>query len=322
MDQAIKNTMRVKNQQAASGARSSPGQVLQVWPLIAMNERTKLVKRALIALLLLVGVGYAAACVYLRTQQRALIFLPESVVRLTPNNIGIEFRELNIAVNSRGVINAWWLPADPSLSAAVAVLYFHGNDGNLGGELERLDKLHRLGLPILAIDYRGYGNSSGPAPSESNLYEDAVAAWDHLVRAHGFHPKRIVLYGHSLGAAVAVELALRRAPACGIVLESAFTSMAAMARSEYPLVPVDWLLEERFDTLNKISQLALPMLFVHGMNDDIVPVGMTEELFRAAREPKQLFLVDAGHEDALQKGGQRVAQAIAEFARRCGNDGS
>jgi pimeloyl-ACP methyl ester carboxylesterase len=290
--------------------------------MIAMSDRIKFVKRALVAVLLLVGAGYAAACAYLWTQQRALIFLPESVVRRTPTAIGIDFRELNIAVNNRGVINAWWLPADPGLSAAVAVLYFHGNDGNLGSELERLDTLHRLGLPILAVDYRGYGNSSGPAPSESNVYEDAVAAWDHLVRVDAFHPKRIVLYGHSLGAAVAVELALRRAPACGIVLESTFTSMAAMARSEYPLVPVDWLLEERFDTLDKISRLALPMLFVHGMNDDIVPAGMTEELFRAAREPKQLFLVHAGHENALQKGGQRVAQAIAEFARRCGNDGS
>jgi fermentation-respiration switch protein FrsA (DUF1100 family) len=287
-----------------------------------MRDRTKLVKRALITVLLLVGAGYAAACGYLWTQQRALIFLPESAVRRTPNDIGIEVRELNIAVNNRGIINAWWLSADPSLSAAVAVLYFHGNDGNLGEELERLGTLHRLGLPILAIDYRGYGNSSGPPPSESNVYEDAVAAWDHLVRVRGVDPKRIVLYGHSLGAAVAVELALRRAPACGIVLESTFTSMAAMARSQYPLMPVEWLLEERFDTLNKISHLALPMLFVHGMNDDIVPVGMTEELFRAAREPKQLFLVDAGHEDALQNGGQRVAQAIAEFARRCGNNGS
>jgi hypothetical protein len=287
-----------------------------------MSDRTKLVKRALITVLLLVGAGYAAACAYLWTQQRALIFLPESAVRRTPHDVGIDFRELNIAVNNRGVINAWWLPADPSLSAAVAVLYFHGNDGNLGRELERLDALHRVGLPILAIDYRGYGNSSGPAPSESNVYEDAVAAWDHLVRVHGLDPKRVVLYGHSLGAAVAVELALRRAPACGIVLESAFTSMAAIARSEYPLMPVDWMLEERFDTLNKISRLTLPMLFVHGTNDDIVPVGMTEALFRAAREPKELFLVDAGHEDALQKGGQRVAQAIAEFVRRCGNDGS
>ena len=129
-----------------------------------MSDRTKWVKRALITVLL-VGAGYAAACAYLWTQQRALIFLPESAVRRTPNDIGIDFRELNIAVNNRGVINAWWLPADPSLSAALAVLYFHGNDGNLGGELERLDTLHRLGLPILAIDYRGYGNSSGPAPS-------------------------------------------------------------------------------------------------------------------------------------------------------------
>ena len=191
------------------------------------------------------------------------------------------------------------------------------------GEIERLDALHHQGLPVLAVDYRGYGKSSGPAPSEAQLYEDATAAWDYLVRVQGRDARRIVPYGHSLGGAVAVELALRRGLACGIVLQSTFTSMAEMGQAEYPMIPVEWLLHERFDTLNKISRLKLPILLIHGANDDIVPHAMTERLFRVAREPKQLVLVEgAGHEDALQNGGQRVAQALAHLVHRCSDRGA
>ena len=184
--------------------------------------------------------------------------------------------------------------------------------------MTRLDALHRQGLPILAIDYRGYGRSSGPAPSESQVYADASAAWDHLVRQKGIAPGRIVLYGHSLGGAVAAELALRRGPACGIVFEGAFTSMAEMARREYPMIPVDGLLNERFDTLTKVERLVLPMIFVHGTADAVVPVAMSERLYRAARGDRQLVLVEgAGHEEALTAGGQRLSDALVRLVRMC-----
>ena len=185
------------------------------------------------------GLLYAAACVYLWREQRQLIFLPQAVVRRTPADVGVEFGEVSIPVGERSAISAWWLPADSDQTAPAVLLYLRGNDGNLGQEVDRLRALHRHGLPILAIDYRGYGRSSGPPPSESQLYEDAVAAWDHLVRTQGVDPGRIVIYGHSLGGAVATELALRRGPACGVVLEAAFTSMSEMGHLEYPWIPVN-----------------------------------------------------------------------------------
>lgn len=267
----------------------------------------------------LAALAYAAVCAYLWTQQRALIFLPQAAVFRTPADVGVQFRELSIPVADRSVINAWWLPVDSDRPPAATLLYLRGNDGNLGLEVDRLYALRRHGLPILAIDYRGYGRSSGPAPSESQVYEDATAAWDHLVRVQRVDPARIVLYGHSLGGAVAVELALRRGPACGIVLEATFTSMADMARLAYPMIPVDWLLHERFDTLLKIGRLDLPIVFVHGTADEEVPPAMTELLYHAARADKQLVMVaGGGHEDALPAGGQMLSRAMTYLVRRCG----
>ena len=283
-----------------------------------MVNRHPFVRRLALSVIGLAGVAYAAACVYLWTQQRALIFQPEAAVLRTPGDVGMEFRAIEIPAPDGGVIHAWWLPAHSRASAVGTVLYLRGNDGNLGREVTRLDALHRQGLPILAIDYRGYGRSSGPAPSESQVYADASAAWDHLVRQKGIAPGRIVLYGHSLGGAVAAELALRRGPACGIVFEGAFTSMAEMARREYPMIPVDGLLNERFDTVTKVERLVLPMIFVHGTADAVVPVAMSERLYRAARGDRQLVLVEgAGHEEALTAGGQRLSDALVRLVRMC-----
>jgi len=272
--------------------------------------------RLLLAAAGALGLLYAMACAYLWMEQRSLIFLPDALVRRTPADVGLGFREVSIPMEQGGAISAWWLPAD---ATTVMVLYLHGNDGNLDRELDRLRSLHRYGLPILAIDYRGYGRSRGPKPSEARVYDDAVAAWDYLVGSQGVDPRHIVIYGHSLGGAVAAELALRRGPACGVVLEATFSSMSAMGRLEYPWLPVDWLLHERFDTLSKIDRLDLPLVFVHGTADDEVPSAMTEELFRAARGDKRLVLVPgAGHEEALPAGGAPLAEAVTRLARTCG----
>jgi hypothetical protein len=125
-----------------------------------------------------VAAVHAAVCVYLGSQQRALIFLPDPVVRHTPTEFGLPYVEVTIPLGDSGVLHGWWLPSRLTPSTPIAVLYLRGNDGNLGTELPRLKALHLHGLPILAIDYRGYGRSSGVAPSEAQVYDDATAAWD------------------------------------------------------------------------------------------------------------------------------------------------
>ena len=278
-------------------------------------------KRAVVAILTLAALGYAGACGYLWLQQRALIYQPDVVTGRTPRDVGLEFQALDIGIPGGGTIHAWWLPPKEAASeaASAGVLYLHGNDGNLGRELDRLQVLQRLGVPILAIDYRGYGRSSGPPPSESRLYEDATAAWDYLVYRMGVGAGRVVLYGHSLGGAVAAELALRRPASCAVVLDSTFTTMSEMGRREYPWMPIDWLLSERFETQSKLGRLSLPILLVHGGRDGLAPVAMMERLYRAAQEPKQQIVVTgAGHENALQAGGEELLMAITQLVHGCG----
>jgi uncharacterized protein len=253
---------------------------------------------------------------YLWHAQRQLIFIPDARVDVTPAAVGLEFVQVAIPLGEGSAITGWWLPSADTESAVV--LYLHGNDGNISRELHRLQLLRGLGLPILEIDYRGYGRSSGPFPSEARVYEDAVSAWTFLVHVQGIEPRRIIIYGHSLGAAIAVELELRRGPACAVVLDSAFTSMTDMARREYPWIPVNLLLHQHFDVLLKIGRLKTPIVLVHGRADLEVPFEMSERLYAAAQAPKRLLLIDGGgHEDAMEKAVEPLQRAIGELAHGC-----
>lgn len=284
-----------------------------------MMDQATVVRRLIVSAIAIVAVVYLGTCAYLWARQRALVYQPQASVRHNPADVKVKFEELDIPVGDGGAIHAWSLPVDSGTSGQATLLYLRGNDGNLGEEVERLAALRRYGLPILAIDYSGFGRSSGPAPSEARLYADATAARDYLVSSQSVDPTRIIVYGHSLGGAVAVELALRRAPVCGVVLESTFTSIADMGRIEYPMIPVmRWLLTERFETLSKIGRLSVPIVFIHGTADEVVPVAMTQQLYQAAQAPKRLILVEGrGHEEAMPAGGQPVAEAIADLARHC-----
>ena len=236
----------------------------------------------------------------------------------TPADVGLQFAEVRVPVTDRSSIAAWWLPPASTAAEPSTVLYLHGNDGNLARELGRLRLLHDHGFAVFAIDYRGYGRSSGPFPSEARVYDDAVSAWNYLVGVQGIEPRRIVIYGHSLGAAVAAELALRRGAACTVVLESSFTSMRDMAHLEYPWIPVDLLLDQHFDVLDKIGRLKVPIVLVHGSADREVPSMMSERLYAAAHAPKRLVLVDGGsHDDAIEKGVEAFRRAIAAIAPGC-----
>jgi uncharacterized protein len=283
-------------------------------------HRHRFAVRALVGAVGLLAGAYGAACAYLWAFQRELIFEPAATVRRTPRDVGDDFEAVRIPVATGGELQAWWLPAasTSAIQGETTILYLRGNDGNLGTEVDRLHALRRFGLPILAIGYRGYGESSGPAPCEAHLVEDAAAARDFLTKAMGVSPQRAIAYGHSLGGAVAADLALRHADLCGVIFEAAFTSMAEMGKREYPWFPIDWLLSERFEVLPKVGAIQAPALFIHGADDDLVPPSMAQRLFAAARGDRQLVVIPgAGHEEALAKGGAPLSEAIARMAERC-----
>ncbi len=200
------------------------------------------------------------------------------------------------------------------------VLYLHGNGLNVGANVEHANRFHRLGLSVFLIDYRGYGKSQGEFPTESQVYEDAQLAWDYLVKQRGINPKQIYIYGHSLGGAIAIDLAVRHAEAAGLIVEGSFTSARAMVDFQsgvYWMFPIDLLLTQRFDSIAKVDRLQMPVLFIHGTADTIVPVEMSKKLFVVAPEPKQLYIVpDAGHNNLAEFAGGEYLQRISQFVKQ------
>jgi len=197
------------------------------------------------------------------------------------------------------------------------VLYLHGNGSNVGANVEHANRFHRLGLSVFLIDYRGYGKSQGDFPSESRVYEDAQLAWDYLVQQRGINPHQIYIYGHSLGGAIAIDLAVRHPEAAGLIVEGSFTSARAMVdfqKGLFWMFPIDFLLTQRFDSLAKVDRLQIPVLFIHGTADTVVPSQMGKKLFDAAPEPKQLYMVpDGGHNNAAQIGGAEYLDRVKQF---------
>ncbi|MEG3835522.1 alpha/beta fold hydrolase [Microcoleus sp. Z1_C3] len=197
------------------------------------------------------------------------------------------------------------------------VLYLHGNASNVGSNVEHAHRFHGLGLSVFVIDYRGYGKSQGDFPSESQVYEDAQLAWDYLVKQRGINPNQIYLYGHSLGGAIAIDLAVRHPEAAGVIVEGSFTSTRAMVNFQkglFWMFPIDVLLTQRFDSLSKVDRLQMPVLFIHGTADNVVPVEMSKKLFDAAPEPKQLYIVpDGGHTNVAHIGGAKYLQILSQF---------
>jgi len=208
-------------------------------------------------------------------------------------------------------LHAWWLPADDR--DAPVVLYLHGARWNLTGSVTRIDRWKQLGFSVLAVDYRGFGKSSEVAPTEAYAYEDAEAAWDYLARLAPGRKRYIV--GHSLGGAIAAELARRRPEASGLVLEATFTSVRDMIdESPWSFLPVGLILTQEFDTLSKVSELAMPVLITHGTRDTIVPVRMGERLYEAVRAPKRFIKVDgAGHHNLSGVAFDEYRAALAEL---------
>jgi fermentation-respiration switch protein FrsA (DUF1100 family) len=242
--------------------------------------------------------------------EKSFIFFPEKEIVETPADAGLAFEDLYLNTSDGVKINGWFVP---SSGARTTLLWFHGNAGNIGHRVDPLRRLHdALSVNILMIDYREYGKSEGKV-SEEGTYRDAIAAYDYLLTRSDVDPGRIILFGQSLGAAVAVELALKR-KAAGLILEAPFTSIAAMAKATLPWLPIGGLISTRYDNLSKITRINLPLLILQGDRDEVVPYAQGRRLFEAAREPKTFYTITgAGHNDTYLVGGEPYDQALLRF---------
>ena len=248
-------------------------------------------------LLLTLATVLLAVTLLMLAFERQLIYFPSRVLELEPNALGLRHEEAFLVAGARRM-----------------VLVCNGNAGNVSHRLDRaIEMQRRLAVSVLLFDYRGYGRSEG-SPDEEGTYRDARAAYRYATEAKGVPPGALVLFGESLGAAVAVHLALER-PAGALILESAFTSIPDMARAAYPfLPPVGPLIRTRYETLAKVPKLSLPLLVLHGERDDIVPLAQGRRVFEAAGGPKRFFTIPAaGHNDTYVTGGEAYWRALAEF---------
>jgi hypothetical protein len=206
-------------------------------------------------------------------------------------------------------IHAWFAPAE---SAKATFVVSHGNAGNISHRSLLLRSLQRHGFNVLMYDYRGYGRSEG-TPTEEGIYKDGRAAYDYAVSLPEVNPERVILWGTSLGGAVAIDVATHRR-AAGLILESTFTSAKDVAGIVYPFLPVQFFMHTKFNSIEKIKTLTIPTLVIHGAHDSIVPIALGRKLFHAANEPKDFYeMPNADHNDTFFIGGEVYFSRIVRF---------
>ncbi len=241
------------------------------------------------------------------------IFFPETRLAATPALFDLPYRDVRFPAADGVQLHGWYLPGD---DRQPLILFCHGNAGNISHRLDNLRMFHRLGVAVFIFDYRGYGQSQGKA-SEEGTYRDARGALAWLEK-QGWRSEQMIYFGRSLGAGVALQLALEHAPA-GLVLESPFPSVAALGWHHNPILYLllGWTLNARYDNLSKLDRVQVPLLMFHGERDNIVPEKMARRLFERAREPKTYFQIpNAGHNDTYERGGEPYWEAWKKFLQQ------
>ena len=250
---------------------------------------------------------------YMLILDRMMIYFPERGLAATPDSVGLDYEDVYLTAADGTRIHGWHIPGESD----IALLWFHGNAGNISHRIDNILMLNRrLGVGVFIVDYRGYGLSEG-RPSEKGIYMDAEAAFEYLTDELGLDAERdVVLFGRSLGVGVAVEMGTQHRVR-GVILESGFTSireMAGASGSPLPIPLVLTLFEARYDSISKIGRVESPVMILHGDRDDTVPYWMAEKLFGAASEPKKLYPIrGAGHNDTVYVGGEGYLRALGKF---------
>jgi fermentation-respiration switch protein FrsA (DUF1100 family) len=266
----------------------------------------------LVAVLLFLLCGCLAGCT-------GLPFHPTKTVLVTPKAIGLSYEDVRIRTDDGQSIAGWFLPApvsnDTRASSLPAdgrtLLFLHGNAGNISHRLDSLAYFHLLGFAVLIIDYRGYGQSTGK-PSVKGTLTDARAAWDWLLAQKGLPPASIVIFGRSLGGAIAAGLAGEVRPGA-LIMESSFTSMYDVAKRLYPFLPVSLFLPQDYDSAKSLRDGSFPLLVVHSADDELIPYALGETVFNAYGGPKQFLRISGSHNAGFQTDKTRYLAGLESF---------
>jgi pimeloyl-ACP methyl ester carboxylesterase len=260
-----------------------------------------------------VAIGYFCVLALVFVFQSRLVYYPQigREMTVTPQAYGLAYETVEVLTEDGERLHAWWVPAERPRGA---VLLFHGNAGNISHRVEYLPVFHRLGYSAFLVDYRGYGRSTG-SPSEAGTYRDALAAWRHLTGTLGVAPGDVVLFGESLGGAVASWLAARHPPRA-LVLASTFTSATDLGAEIYWFLPVRLISRIGYDNLANLKSIRVPVLIAHSRDDEIVPFSHGERLYAAAHAPKQFLEMRGGHNSAFVFAREAWVNTLAEFLAR------
>lgn len=248
--------------------------------------------------------------IYLRYIERRSIFFPMKAMETTPAVIGLSFEEINFESSDNFLLNGWFIPCQ---GAKDTILFCHGNAGNISHRLEKIAIFRSLGLSTFIFDYRGYGKSQG-SPSEKGLYEDAASAYRYLISRSDISPDSIILYGESIGGAVAIDLASKQ-KVKALLTEETFSSVKDMVRIIYPFLPY-FILQSRFDSVAKIRKITVPKLIIHSVDDEIVPFRLGEKLFQAASPPKEFLKLRGGHNTAFIDSEELFRSGLSFFLKK------
>ena len=265
-----------------------------------------------IAAIIIVALGLYAGLVALAfVIQERLLYFPLKHLGATPADIGLNYHTVTLPTADGLALSGWFIPAEP---ARAALLFFHGNAGNISHRLDSLAIFHRLGLSVLIIDYRGYGQSQG-RPTEDGTYLDADAAWHYLTEFQQIPPERIIVFGRSLGGGVAAYTAQTYRPAA-LILESTFTSVPDLAAESYPFLPARLLSRIQYNTQGRLPHIACPVLIVHSRDDRLIPFHHGQALADAANEPKTLLPINGDHNEGFMLTGAAYVNGLDEFIGR------
>lgn len=262
------------------------------------------------ALLSSIFVGWLAVNGFIYVQQANMVFYPLSDIEITPKEWGLAYSIVELKLANKTKISGWYLPHP---DAEKTILFFHGNGGNISHRGDSIYIFHKLKLNVLIIDYPGYGDSEG-SPSEAGLYQSADAAWEYLVSDKKVKPENIIIFGRSLGGAVAVDLA-SRVKAGGLILESTFSSVGDFINMTFPILSHFIYLRYSFDSLNKIKTVTAPVLMIHSPDDEIVPFELGHKLFTVVESEKEFLQIEGGHNDGFMQSISPYMQTLRSFVQ-------
>jgi len=237
------------------------------------------------------------------------VYYPSKNIEYFPSAAGLSFEDIYISTEDGVKINGWFIP---NPGAKYTLLLFHGNAGNIGNRVDKINLLSRIGLNVFIIDYRGFGRSQGRA-NEAGLYRDAQASYAYLLNTRKIKPELIIAYGESLGTAVAIDLAVKK-ELKALIIEGGFSRGRDMAGKIYPFFP-KFIFSNSFDSMNKVRKIEAAKLFIHTPSDEVVPFRLARRLYDSAAFPKEFIEISGSHGMAFLDSKERYVSSIAEFIK-------